>query len=189
MKNKWLIAIGIALVLIVLWMGGLYNSLVGVDQQVAQSWSEIQNQLQRRNDLIPNLIETVKGYAKHEKTIFIEVAEARTKLAGALSGNNMDDKISAAQGLNSSLGRLIAIAENYPQLKANETFVRLMDELSGTENRIAVARMRYNESVQTYNNKVKTVPTVFFVSMFGFDRSKPYFEAVPEAKETPKVKF
>jgi LemA protein len=181
--------IAVVVVLILFWLGGVYNSLVGVDQSVAQSWGEIQNQLQRRNDLVPNLIETVKGYAKHEKTIFTEVAEARTKLAGALSGSNVNDKIEAAQGLNSALGRLIAIAENYPQLKANETFVRLMDELSGTENRIAVARMRYNESVQSYNNKVKTVPTLFFVSMFGFDRSKPYFEAVAEAKETPKVKF
>ena len=162
MRNLW-ISLGL-IVLVLLGVAGLYNTLVGSDQNVKQSWSQVENQLQRRYDLIPNLVSSVKGYAKHEKTIFIQVAEARAKLAGATSVNQ---KVAAANGLEGVLGRLLAIAENYPQLKASENFKGLQDELAGTENRLAVARMRYNEAVEKYNVRAKTIPTVFFVGLFG----------------------
>lgn len=184
--KPWMIIVGIIVVL-GLWMVGSYNGLVGMDQGVKQSWAQVENQLQRRFDLIPNLVETVKGYAKHEKEIFIQVAEARAKLSGAVSVN---DKAKASSGMESVLGRLLAIAENYPQLKASENFRALQDELAGTENRVAVARMRYNEMVQTYNTKAKSIPTVMFVRMFGFDADKAFFEITnPAAKEAPKVSF
>lgn len=186
MRNLW-ISLGL-IVLVLLGVAGLYNTLVGSDQNVKQSWSQVENQLQRRYDLIPNLVSSVKGYAKHEKTIFIQVAEARAKLAGATSVNQ---KVAAANGLEGVLGRLLAIAENYPQLKASENFKGLQDELAGTENRLAVARMRYNEAVEKYNVRAKTIPTVFFVGLFGFDREKAFFKVVEEAaaKTVPKVEF
>jgi len=185
--RTWWIVLGV-IVVVILGIVGLYNGLVGMDQNVKQNWAQVENQLQRRYDLIPNLVSTVKGYAKHEQTIFIEVAEARAKLAGA--AGNVNQQVAAANGLESALGRLLAIAENYPQLKASANFIALQDELAGTENRLAVARMRYNEAVQTYNTKAKTIPTVFFVRMFGFDSEKPFFQITePKAKETPKVEF
>jgi len=183
---KWLIGLLVVIVLIGAWFVGIYNGLVGMDQNVKQNWSQVENQLQRRYDLIPNLVETVKGYAKHEKELFENVAAARSAWAGAKTPN---DKIAAAKGMEGFLGRLIAVSENYPQLKASENFRALQDELAGTENRVAVARMRYNEAVQSYNTKAKSLPTAFFVSMFGFDREKAFFEAATEAKEAPKVKF
>lgn len=184
--RTWWIMIGIIAVL-VLGMVGIYNGLVGRDQEVKQSWAQVENQLQRRYDLIPNLVSTVKGYAKHEKDIFIQVAEARSKLAGAAGVNQ---KVQAANALEGALGRLLAIAENYPQLRASENFKGLQDELAGTENRLAVARMRYNESVQKYNTGSRAIPTVFFVRLFGFDAEKIYFKIEKEAaKETPKVQF
>lgn len=186
---KWIAGIIVVVILIGMFVVGVYNNLVGMDQNVKQSWAQVENQLQRRNDLIPNLVSTVKGYAKHEKSIFEDVAAARTKLAGTISSGTTQQKIDAANGLNSALGRLLAIAENYPTLKANETFAKLMDELSGTENRIAVERMRFNQAVQNYNTSVRRVPTVFFVKMFGFDQLKPYFEAPEAAKAVPKVNF
>jgi LemA protein len=180
--------ISIAIVVIVgLFLGSMYNGLVSLNQSVKQSWAQVENQLQRRYDLIPNLVSTVKGYAKHEKEIFIQVAEARTKLAGATTVN---DRAKAATALEGVLGRLLAIAENYPQLKASGNFRALQDELSGTENRLAVARMRYNEKVQQYNTRAKSIPTVFFVGYFGFDSEKAFFQVASEAvKETPKVEF
>lgn len=187
-NKPWVWVVGIIVVLILSIIGS-YNSLVGLDQQVTQSWAQVENQLQRRNDLIPNLVNTVKGYASHEKTIFIQVAESRSKLAGTIKTGTQAEKITAARELDGVLARLLAIAENYPNLKASDNFVRLQDELAGTENRIAVERMRYNESVQSYNTSAKRLPTVFFVNWFGFDKAKPYFEAEKGAKAVPKVKF
>jgi LemA protein len=185
MRNIW-IALGVIVVLGFI-MVGLYNGLVGLDQGVKTAWAQVENQLQRRYDLIPNLVSTVKGYAAHEKQIFIDVAEARAKLAGATTVN---DKVKAANAVEGVLGRLLAIAENYPQLRASENFRALQDELAGTENRLAVARMRYNESVQSYNVSARSIPTVFFVRMFGFDGEKPFFQVQKEeAKEAPKVTF
>ncbi|MFH1542165.1 MAG: LemA family protein [bacterium] len=185
MKNIWVI-VGIIVVL-VLMLVSTYNGLVGLDQGVKQGWAQVENQLQRRYDLIPNLVSTVKGYAKHEEDIFKSVAEARTKLAGA---NSVNAKAQAANGMESVLGRLLAIAENYPQLKASTNFIALQDELAGTENRLSVARMRYNELVQVYNTKARSIPTVFLVRLIGFDSEKAYFKIANEqAKEAPNVKF
>jgi len=183
---KWLIGIIVAVVVVILWVGGVYNGLVAKDQDVKQNWAQIENQLQRRYDLIPNLVATVKGYAKHEKELFENVALARSAWANA---KTTSEKVNASNQMEGFLGRLIAVAESYPQLRASENFRALQDELAGTENRIAVARMRYNESVQTYNTSAKRVPTVFFVRMFGFDSEKVFFKAEEGAKEAPKVKF
>lgn len=183
---KWLVGILAVVLVIGFWVVGIYNNLVGIDQNVKQSWAQVENQLQRRYDLIPNLVETVKGYAKHEKELFENVTAARSAWAGA---KTVSEKAAAAGQVEGFLGRLIAVAENYPQLRASENFRALQDELAGTENRMAVARMRYNEAVQSYNTTAKRVPTVFFVNMFGFDKEKVFFEAVKEAKEAPKVKF
>jgi len=166
-------------------LAGIYNRLVAQDQQVKAAWAQVQNVLQRRADLIPNLVETVKGYATHEKEVFENVAEARSRLAGATSPR---EAAAANAGLTSALGRLLAIAENYPALKANENFIRLQDELAGTENRIAVERMRYNEAVQAFNTSIKRFPTNFLARMLGFSE-KEYFEAEAGAQEAPKVKF
>ncbi len=179
---------GVLLLILVvgaLFMSGLYNRLVTQDQQVQSAWAQVQNVLQRRADLIPNLVETVKGYAAHEKEVFEAVAEARSRLAGATSPA---EAAAANAGLTSALGRLIAIAENYPNLKANENFIRLQDELAGTENRIAVERMRYNDAVRLYNTSIKRFPTRMFAAMFGF-KEREYFEAGPDAQQVPKVKF
>ncbi len=183
---KWLVGILVVVLVIGFWVAGIYNNLVGIDQNVKQSWAQVENQLQRRFDLIPNLVETVKGYAKHEKELFENVAAARSAWAGA---KNIPDKVKAAGQVESFLGRLIAVAENYPVLRASENFRALQDELAGTENRLAVARMRYNEAVQEYNTIVKRIPTVFFANMFGFDKEKTFFQAAEQAKEAPKVKF
>ncbi len=184
-RTAWIV-IGVIVVL-VLGVIGIYNGLVSLDQGVKQSWAQVENMLQRRYDLIPNLVSTVKGYAKHEKEIFTQVAEARSKLAGATTVNQ---KVEASNAMESALGRLLAIAENYPQLQASRNFIALQDELAGTENRLAVSRMRYNEMVQKYNTRAKTIPTVFFVRIFGFDTEKPFFKVASETvKEVPKVEF
>jgi LemA protein len=175
-----------ALVLIAgLYVAGAYNGLVTRNEQVDSAWAQVQNVLQRRGDLIPNLVETVKGYAAHEKEIFETVAEARGRLAGATTPA---EAAAANAGLTSALGRLLAIAENYPNLKANENFIRLQDELAGSENRIATERMRYNETVRLFNTGIKRFPTLFIARLFGF-AERDYFEAAPEAQAVPKVKF
>jgi LemA protein len=183
------LVVGGVLVLILVIAGmslaGIYNHLVAQDQQVKAAWAQVQNVLQRRADLIPNLVETVKGYAAHEKEIFETVAEARGRLAGATSPR---EAAQANAALSSALNRLIAIAENYPNLKANENFIRLQDELAGTENRIAVERMRYNDAVRAYNTAIKRFPTNQVARLFGFTE-KEYFDAEPGAQEVPKVKF
>jgi len=165
--------------------GCSYNRFVSQEEAIKAQWAQVQNQLQRRNDLIPNLVETVKGYAQHEQQVFSEIAEARSKL---LAARSPDETIAAANQQTSALGRLLAVVENYPQLKANEQFNRLMDELSGTENRIAVERMRYNETVQAYNTARRRFPANVTARMFGF-KEYPFFEAPPEARQVPKVTF
>ncbi|HUD71316.1 MAG TPA: LemA family protein [Dongiaceae bacterium] len=167
------------------WLMGSYNRMVTEREGVDKAWAQVENVLQRRGDLIPNLVETVKGYAAHEKEVFESVAEARSKLAGAASPQ---EAANANAGLTSALGRLLAIAENYPQLKANENFIRLQDELAGSENRIATERMRYNEAVRGYNTMIKRFPANLIAGFFAFSE-KDYFEATPESKEVPKVKF
>ena len=165
--------------------GCTYNRFVTQEEAVKAQWAQVQNQLQRRNDLIPNLVETVKGYAQHEAGVFKEIADARSRLLGA---QTPEQTMQAANQQTSALGRLLAIAENYPQLKANEQFNRLMDELAGTENRIAVERMRYNERVQEYNTSRRQFPSNLTAALFRF-KEYPLFEAPPEARQVPKVSF
>ncbi len=165
--------------------GCSYNRFVSEDEAIKAQWAQVENQLQRRNDLIPNLVNTVKGYAAHEQGVFQAVADSRAKLAGA---KTPEDTISAANQQTSALARLLAVVENYPQLKANEQFNRLMDELSGTENRIAVERMRYNEKVQEYNTLRRRFPSNLTAALFGF-KEHPFFQAPPEAKQVPRVDF
>jgi LemA protein len=174
------------IVLAALPLGGCsYNRFVTQEEAVKAQWAEVQNQLQRRNDLIPNLVETVKGYAQHEEKVFSEIAEARSRL---LAARSPEETIAAANQQSSALGRLLAVVESYPQLKANEQFNRLMDDLSGTENRIAVARMRYNEAIQAYNTSRRQFPANITARMFNF-KEYPFFEAPPEAQKVPKVNF
>jgi LemA protein len=165
--------------------GCSYNRLVGLRETVDASWAQVENQLQRRNDLIPNLVEVTKGYAAHEKEIFEAVANARSRL---LAAGTRDQKIDAATELQGALGRLLAIAERYPDLKANTQFAKLSDELAGTENRIAVERMRFNDAVRAFNTAQKSFPTVLWAGWVGFAPQK-YFEAPPDAKQVPKVDF
>lgn len=175
----------IAVVLVILWGIGSYNGLVSVDQKTKESYSQIQNQLQRRADLIPNLVETVKGYAKQEKEVIQSVTDARAKLAGA---RTVQEQAAANNELNSALSRLLVVVENYPNLKSDANFRQLMDELAGTENRISVARRDYNAAVKEYNVKIKKFPTVIMARLFGFNE-KQYFEADPNAQKAPNVKF
>jgi LemA protein len=177
------------------WFSGMYNSLVKLDETVNQAWAQVQNQYQRRLDLIPNLVETVKGYATHESKVFTDVAEARASVGKLqvtpeiLNNPQTFQKFQEAQaGLTGALSRLLAVAENYPQLKANENFLQLQSQLEGTENRIAVERQRFNQTVQEYNIRIRTFPTVIFAGMFGFNQ-KAYFQAEPGADKVPKVKF
>ena len=183
---RWLIGILVVILLLGMWMVGVYNGMVGKDQNVKQYWAQIENQLQRRYDLIPNLVETVKGYAKHEKELLENITAARSAWAGA---KTTGEKVAAANQVEGALGRLMVVVENYPQLKASENFRALQDELAGTENRISFARKNYNEAVQDYNTSARSVPAVFFVGLFGFDREKTFFQAVKGAEEAPKVKF
>jgi LemA protein len=165
--------------------GCSYNKFVSQEEGVKAQWAQVENQLQRRNDLIPNLVETVKGYAQHEESVYKDIADARSRL---LAAKSPDEAISAANQQTSALGRLLAVVENYPQLKANEQFNRLMDELSGTENRLAVERMRYNEKVQEYDTSRRQFPGNLTAKMFGF-KEYPFFQVPAEAKQVPKVNF
>lgn len=165
--------------------GCSYNTFSRQEEAITAQWAQVENQLQRRNDLIPNLVETVKGYASHEEDVFKAVADSRAKLAGATTP---EAKIEAANEQTSALSRLLVIVENYPQLKANEQFNRLMDELAGTENRIGVERMRYNERVQEYNTSRRQFPANLTARVFGF-KEHPYFQAPPEAQRVPAVNF
>jgi LemA protein len=165
--------------------GCSYNRFVGQEEAIKAQWAQVENQLQRRNDLIPNLVETVKGYATHEESVYKDIADARAQMMAAKSP---EETIAAANRQTSALGRLFAISENYPNLKANEQFNRLMDELSGTENRLAVERMRYNEKVQEYETSRRRFPANITAKMFHF-KEYPFFQAPPEAKQVPKVNF
>jgi len=183
-RKKSLI-LGLILVALSLSQCAIYNQMVEQNEEVSKAWSEIENQLQRRNDLIPNYVETVKGYASHEQEIFTQVAEARSKLAGT---QKIEEKMEASNELSLALGRLLMIVEQYPDLKANQNFMQLQDELAGTENRIAVARMRYNEAVKNYNAFIKKFPQLLIARIFKFE-PKPYFTAPESAKAVPEVKF
>jgi LemA protein len=186
--HKRLLTITQALVITAMALGlsgCSYNKFTTQEEAIKAQWAEVQNQLQRRNDLIPNLVETVKGYAAHEAGVFKDIADARSRL---LSAKSPEEMIQAANQQTSALGRLLAVAENYPQLKANEQFNRLMDELSSTENRLSVARMRYNERVQEYNTQRRKFPSNVTAKMFSF-KEYPYWEVPAEAKQLPKVNF
>jgi LemA protein len=165
--------------------GCSYNRFTTQEEAIKAQWGQVQNQLQRRNDLIPNLVETVKGYAAQEKEIFTSIAESRAKLAGATTP---EQQIEAANQQSSALARLLVVVENYPQLKSDATFQRLMDELAGTENRLATERMRYNERVQEYNTTRRRFPSNVTAKVFGF-KEYPYFEAPKEATKVPTVNF
>jgi len=191
MSNKLktiLIIVGIIIVIILIpfsYLKGTYNTLVTMDEDVKAAWAQVENQLQRRYDLIPNYVETVKGYAKQEREVFIKVTEARSKVGGATSIN---EKIQANNQLSSALSRLLVVVERYPDLKSNTNFIRLQDELAGTENRIAVERRRFNEKVRIFNTKIRRFPTNIIAGMFGFEKAA-FFEVPEERQEAPKVKF
>lgn len=175
----------LALVVSVVASGCSYNRFTTQEEGIKGAWGEVQNQLQRRNDLIPNLVETVKGFAAQEKSILTALADSRAKLAGA---RTPQDTIEAANEQSSALSRLLVIVENYPQLKSNENFARLQDELAGTENRIAVARGRYNQAIQDYNTLRRRFPSNVTAKIFGF-QEYPYFNAPASAQTPPKVDF
>ncbi len=187
-KRNLLIAVAVIIIIFLFLYSGIkgtYNSFVTLDESVKASWAQVENQLQRRYDLIPNLVETVKGYAAQEKEVFIKVTEARSKVGGAA---NIPDKIDANNELTSALGRLLLVMERYPDLKSNQNFLRLQDELAGTENRIAVERRRYNEAVKTFNVKIRTFPSNIMANIFGFQKAT-FFEVPEAAQAVPKVNF
>ncbi len=165
-----------------------YNRLQVMDEQVTANWAQVENQLKRRSDLIPNLVNTVKGYAKHENEVFTNIADARSKLAGSINNGDVKAVQQSNNELNSALSRLLVVVENYPTLKADKSFVGLQDELTGTENRIAVARRDYNESVKEINAVVRTFPTSMVASIAKVEK-REYFEVSESEKATPKVEF
>lgn len=183
-KGTWIVILGIIVVLGVMLMSS-YNGFVSAEENVDQSYAQIENQLQRRLDLIPNLVNTVKGYAAHEKETIKAISDARARLAGARSP---EEEATANAELSGALSRLLVVVENYPNLKADAQFRQLMDELAGTENRIAVARKDYNDEVAVYNKKVKRFPGALVASITGF-HEKEYFRADPRAQEAPEVDF
>jgi LemA protein len=188
MKSGIVIAIVLVLALL---LGGCEfvqtrNKLATEHETINAEWSQVDTALQRRADLIPNLVETVKGYAKQEQVVFGDIAKARSTL---LSAGNPSEKIAANQQLDGAIGRLLAIVENYPQLRSNENFMRLQDELAGTENRIAVERKRYNETLQDYNTFIGQFPNSIWANMAGFKRNEAYFAASESSRQAPKVDF
>lgn len=197
--KKFCITAGIILAAIGIiynFFAGNYNKMVSLDEEVSSAWSQVENQYQRRLDLIPNLVNTVKGYASHEESLFTQIAEARSKAGGTVSIDSSitddPDKFAEYQKiqgeLSSSLQRLLAVTENYPELKSNENFLALQDELAGTENRISVERKRYNDAAKTYNTLIRRFPANIVANMNGFEK-KPYFEADSQAKTAPAVEF
>jgi LemA protein len=186
--KRGFMGIGIVIAVIVilgLMLMGSYNGFVNAEENVNQSYAQIENQLQRRLDLIPNLVNTVKGYASHEKEVIASISDARARLAGA---KTPQEQATANTELSGALSRLLVVVENYPNLKADQQFTQLMDELSGTENRIAVARKDYNDQVATFNKKIKRFPGAIIAGSTGFDK-KEYFKSEPKAGEAPKVDF
>jgi len=188
MKNLGILLLVVAIILGVGagWLVSGLNHVVKLDEAVNSSWAQVENQLQRRNDLIPNLVNTVKGYAAHEKEVFTRVTELRSQWGKAES---QAEKIQAANEMTAALSRLLLVAENYPDLKANQNFLSLQAQLEGTENRIAVERMRYNQAVKDFNTYRRTVFGAFFASMRKLDQPRQYFESAETAKEVPVVKF
>jgi LemA protein len=186
---KWLLIVVAVVVLVgIIAIGSLvggYNNLVQLDTQVDNSWAQVENQLQRRNDLVPNLVETVKGITEQEREVFGAIADARARMAGAKS---QQEVMGAARMMDGALGRLFVVVENYPQLRSSENFMRLQDELAGTENRIATERRRYNESVRSYNATIRTFPTMLYAGAFGFE-GREFFEATEGAEQVPEVRF
>ena len=188
MKRSLLVVIAVIAILLIGVGGclvGNYNRLVTSKETVDQRWAQVDNQLQRRNDLIGNLVQTVKGTALQEQQVFGQIADARAKLAGA---RTPEQGIEAGRAMDSAIGRLLVVVENYPQLKSNESFLQLMDELAGTENRLATERMRYNQEVQTYNVLVKRFPTNLYAAAFNF-KDAPYYQIPEAARAVPKVDF
>lgn len=187
--GKGLIAV-IVIVVFLLVVGGMYigakNSMVVKNETIKADWAQVDVVLQRRADLIPNLVETVKGIAQQEQTVFGDIAKARSAL---ISGRTPQEKIAANGQLDSALARLLVVVENYPQLKSNENFLRLQDELAGTENRIAVERRRYNEAIQDYNTFIALFPNSMFAGFAGFTRNDAYFQATETSRTAPKVNF
>ncbi|HYA87392.1 MAG TPA: LemA family protein [Nitrospirota bacterium] len=177
--------IAVVAIFAIIWGAGQYNQVVAMDEQVKSQWAQVENQLKRRYDLIPNLVETVKGYAKHEKDVFTDIANARTKYFQA---STVKDKIQASQQLEGVLSRLLMLQETFPQLKANESFLKLQDSLEGTENRITVERKRYNDDVKTLNTYRRTVLGRFIASLAGVNEAQ-YYEIPQAEQEAPKVKF
>lgn len=196
MKTGRIVTIVLVVVVVLLLMRGCggYNRLVTLNEQVNREWANVENVYQRRADLIPNLVSTVKGYAAHEQETFTRVTEARANATSIkIDPSNMTDedlrRFQAAQGkLNSALSRLIAVAENYPDLKANQNFLDLQAQLEGTENRIAVERRNFNQTATTYNSEIRKFPTVLYAGLFGF-KYRPYFESAPGAEQAPTVEF
>ena len=187
---KKLVAIIVVIALVIVWTGGIYigrrNEMVRKNEAIKAAWAQVDNQLQRRADLIPNLVETVKGFAAQEQSVFGEIARARAALVGA---RTPADRIAANTQLDGALARLLVVVENYPQLKSNENFLRLQDELAGTENRIAVERKRYNDTLQDYNTYIGLFPNSLFAGWAGFKRNEDYFRAAEAARQAPKVAF
>jgi LemA protein len=188
--GRFAIVIVVVVALIALLVFGQYvgvrNSLVQKNEAVKAAWSQVDIVLQRRADLIPNLVETVKGFAKQEQAVYGEIAKARSAL---LSAGTPQEKIAANQQLDGALGRLLVVVENYPQLKSNENFLRLQDELAGTENRIAVERKRYNDALQDYNTYIQSFPNNIYAGWSGFKPNDAYFKASEGAREVPRVNF
>jgi len=187
---KILLGIVAVLVIIALLFGGMYvsrrNQMVTLNESVKSDWAQVDVVLQRRSDLIPNLVETVKGFAAHEETVYNDIAQARAALGGAQTPK---DKIAANGQLDGALSRLLVIVENYPQLKSNENFLKLQDELAGTENRIAVERKRYDDAIQAYNTYITLFPNNIIAGMSGFQRNDAYFAATEASRAVPKVQF
>ncbi|MCD6327536.1 LemA family protein [bacterium] len=179
------LVLGVLVLMAGSWFVRGYNNVVALDEGVSEAWGQVETQLQRRYDLIPNLVETVKGYAKHESGVLTEVTKARARVGSAQS---IPDKIAANNSLTSALGRLLVVVENYPDLKASQNFLNLQDELAGTENRIAVARRRYNLAARELNTYIKGIPGVVFARIKGVSEAE-YFEAPKEAQKAPDVKF
>jgi LemA protein len=184
------IGIGIAIVLVlgVLWFIGSYNGLVSKDETANAAWADVEVQYQRRFDLIPNLVNTVKGYAAHEEKLFTEITALRSQWQTARDAGDVNGAITAARGADSAISRLLLVAENYPNLKASENFLSLQDELAGTENRVAFSRNKYNDAVKVYNTAIRRFPTNIVAGLFGFDK-KTLFEAQAGSESAPSVSF
>lgn len=197
MKKGWIIALVVLGLLIVVpyaWVKGAYNGFVRAEESVSKTWADVESTYQRRADLIPNLVETVKGYASHEKEVLTGVTEARSRVGQiSLTAENLTPEMiqrfqQAQQGLSGALARLLAVAENYPDLKANQNFIDLQTQLEGTENRINVARSRFNEAARAYNTRIRSFPANILANVFHFE-AKPYFRAEEGAAQAPEVKF